>query len=967
MLQNTLMKLQFHLLLFMMVFEVASAQAQTPPSQPILKIETGMHTARINDIRVDGANRILVTASDDGTARAWRLPNGELINTFRVPIVPGQLGAVKTAAISPDGSVVALGGHTFNHIIYLFDVESGQGIRVIKNLPDHVAYMEFSPNGRYLVATLEGANGILVWRTEDYTLFIADNNYLDATMRADFDSTGRLVTTSYDDNIRLYNQQFQLQRWFKLPPGQKPTGVAFSPDGKKIAVGYSVATGRTLKYKIDVFDGLTLDYLFSPKTKIFSLLPEVAWSSDGEFLYAGGVGAKVSTLFGVATKTTRKQPVNYLYRWGDNGEGKRRSVASEAKNVITRLVSLHNGGIGYVAIDPFIGTVNASFNISKSSPAPNFATIGTRPKFSVDGNTVQFNYDWVGKLPARFSLDKRFLNRRTDKKMETARWSCKARGLKIQINLFGDKGSLAFDGSATLNGNNLADTRGATECSIAPDKKSFAIGTNDFLILFSRQGEQIWKTSFGSAVYNATIINNQWLVAGLADGTIRWVRLKDGREIVALFAHTDQRRWVLWSTSGHYDSSPDGDELLGWHLNRGEDVPEFLQASQLKHRMYRPDIIDNLIQTRDIEAALALAPDSESSLEQLSNPGNRPPVFSVVSPQDGDEVNQESIPVELVFKTSTDLPQSVVITVNGRQLPIYRPAESKNTGPNGLANFDIPLDVGVNLIEIVAQNQVGESSQKLLVEYSAESSSSTDTRGTLYLLSVGVNDYSNLSGDLEFAAPDAIDFHALLIKQSRSLYREVKSVLLADGYTSPSRVNIENALELFTNAKPRDTVILFLAGHGVNENSEYYFLPTETTIDDEEKLVKTTVVNWRTLQRALVNSAGRRILLVDTCHAGNAFNQRLVKDSSDANIVVFTSTDRVTLAQERKDLGHGVFTYAILQGLMGKADLTPDHLIKIKELDSYVSDAVVSITAGEQLPVLFVSDGFRNFTFAKFP
>ncbi|OAD20284.1 hypothetical protein THIOM_004028, partial [Candidatus Thiomargarita nelsonii] len=50
---------------------------------------------------------------------------------------------------------------------------------------------------------------------------------------------------------------------------------------------------------------------------------------------------------------------------------------------------------------------------------------------------------------------------------------------------------------------------------------------------------------------------------------------------------------------------------------------------------------------------------------------------------------------------------------------------------------------------------------------------------------------------------------------------------------------------------------------------------------------------------------GRRILLVDTCHSGNAFNSRLVKDSADGSIVVISATDSSSFAQELPELKHG--------------------------------------------------------------
>jgi uncharacterized caspase-like protein len=100
---------------------------------------------------------------------------------------------------------------------------------------------------------------------------------------------------------------------------------------------------------------------------------------------------------------------------------------------------------------------------------------------------------------------------------------------------------------------------------------------------------------------------------------------------------------------------------------------------------------------------------------------------------------------------------------------------------------------------------------------------------------------------------------------------------------------------------------------------------------------------------------GRRVMLVDTCKAGNAFNPRLIKDTADASIAVLAATDAETLAQERSDLGHGVFTSAVLEGMNGKADSTPDRLIHVQELSVYVAEAVKAITKGAQLPTAYVA------------
>jgi uncharacterized caspase-like protein len=120
------------------------------------------------------------------------------------------------------------------------------------------------------------------------------------------------------------------------------------------------------------------------------------------------------------------------------------------------------------------------------------------------------------------------------------------------------------------------------------------------------------------------------------------------------------------------------------------------------------------------------------------------------------------------------------------------------------------------------------------------------------------------------------------------------------------------------------------------------------------------VVNWEALQSAIETSKGRRIMLVDTCHSGNAFNARLLKDASDASIAVYAAT----LAQERPALGRGVFTNAVIEGLKGGADLSHDRFIEAQELSTYVEGEVRKLTADKQLPT-FTQPGRSDFVISK--
>ena len=67
--------------------------------------------------------------------------------------------------------------------------------------------------------------------------------------------------------------------------------------------------------------------------------------------------------------------------------------------------------------------------------------------------------------------------------------------------------------------------------------------------------------------------------------------------------------------------------------------------------------------------------------------------------------------------------------------------------------------------------------------------------------------------------------------------------------------------------------------------------------------------------------------------------------------VVLTASRASEVSEEREELGHGVFTYYLLEGLRGKADLDGDGVITVDEVYAYVSRKVPEATGQNQHPV----------------
>ncbi len=268
-----------------------AAHAVEPATEPILRIETGMHTAMIGGISVDAAERFLLTASDDKTLRLWDLHSGDLLKTYRVPIGENDEGMLFSGAISPDGEWVAGAGwtkaSTGSHNVYLFNRASGKLLKRLPGLEDAIHHLCVSKDGRYLGASLRTGQGVRVWDTQTWSQIFSDTDYADTSYWCDFDPQNRLVTSSYDRFLRLYSSAsdgFSLLEKIEASGGKHPFAAVFSPNGDKIAVGFQDVT------TVNVLDGQNLTLLYTPNTIAVDKkgLLSVAWSQDGNSLYAGG-------------------------------------------------------------------------------------------------------------------------------------------------------------------------------------------------------------------------------------------------------------------------------------------------------------------------------------------------------------------------------------------------------------------------------------------------------------------------------------------------------------------------------------------------------------------------------------------------------------------------------------------------------------------------------------------------------
>jgi uncharacterized caspase-like protein/ketosteroid isomerase-like protein len=231
---------------------------------------------------------------------------------------------------------------------------------------------------------------------------------------------------------------------------------------------------------------------------------------------------------------------------------------------------------------------------------------------------------------------------------------------------------------------------------------------------------------------------------------------------------------------------------------------------------------------------------------------------------------------------------------------------------------------------------------------------------TLWLLAVGVSDYTTPALRLQFAAADAravaeaVDRLAL-----GGSFEEVKTLVLTD--ERATRESLLNGMaEFLGRAGPDDVAMLFLAGHGVRDlrSDGFYFLPQPAT---PENLLTDglRMTDFDEMLRNVRRSVRAVVVMLDTCHAGAlgvpaariaSADELPGQISSGEGFFLIAASRPGEQSEELPELGHGAFSYALLEALGGAADSNGNGELTISELFGYVARRVPELTAGEQHP-----------------
>ena len=310
------------------------------------------------------------------------------------------------------------------------------------------------------------------------------------------------------------------------------------------------------------------------------------------------------------------------------------------------------------------------------------------------------------------------------------------------------------------------------------------------------------------------------------------------------------------------------------------------------------------------------------------------------------------------------------LEVAGREITSITPTES-----GYLFTADVALPhPGEHEIDLIVEDAAGHRGhKKVRVERRIENLEPRieldRSEGRRIALIVGISSYRDSSIDLQYASRDARAVHDLLtapdLGPAALEPRDVR--LLLDRDATVERINT-GLRDFLQRATENDFVLFYFAGHGIpdpNRPQDLYLLAHDTAPEN----IAGTGLLMRHVREAIAEVRARDVLiLTDACHSAgmaapsnirslavnpihNIFREKMRHASGGLAILTASEAAQVSL-EGPKWQDHGVFTYYLLAGLRGAADLDRDRLVSLGEIMEYVREQVKDATHAQQIPAI---------------
>ena len=420
-------------------------------------------------------------------------------------------------------------------------------------------------------------------------------------------------------------------------------------------------------------------------------------------------------------------------------------------------------------------------------------------------------------------------------------------------------------------------------------------------------------------------------ISGGKDGTLRLWDMNTGKEI-ARFISLKDGEWIVLTPEGYFNASANGAK----HLNVGVGSKVY-SIDNFYEKFFNPVYVASVLQGKKV--------DTVADIRKGILP---PPDVKITSPEPNTSFSTDTVTITVSAKDTGGGIDEIRLYHNGKAIgEDTRAVKIVPKGNEAVKTYTVTLVDGANTFRATAfsKDRTESNPYELIVKLTA-----LQKDVSMYVFAVGINKYKNPALNLNYAEPDAKGIADFFKQAGTGLFKKVE---IKEIYNEQAtKETIISKLTQLQNTNPQDAVLIYLAGHGENINDKWYFIPHELTYPEREEDVKTKGISSDELSGYIKNIKAQKILLlIDACKSGavliafRGFEDRkaLSQLSRSTGVHIVAASTKDQFAAEVKELGHGVFTYILLEGLKGKA-AGKGETVTVRKLMGYIEEKLPEIT-----------------------
>lgn len=445
------------------------------------------------------------------------------------------------------------------------------------------------------------------------------------------------------------------------------------------------------------------------------------------------------------------------------------------------------------------------------------------------------------------------------------------------------------------------------------------------------------------------------IYAQVSDGAIKFFDINSDKELLRLFIFIDGE-WIAHTPEGLFDGSQNAWNRVAFVRGR-QTIP----LDQVFNKFYTPRLLYSFLKGDKIEKPII-------NIDAIKNP----PTVSISYSEGTRNLTVED--AISVIETENSLAKITVdAQAKGDKISEIRLFHNDKLVSNTTRNLTVEDDItseekkvynvtlleGENYFKAIAINSENTESapQEITVKYAPKKEDIIKPSGIqLHLVVVGIDVYKNPKYNLNYAVADASGFKDAVGVGMKSITSNINSYYIKNNEAIKEKI-IQTFKDISSKANAQDVFIFYYAGHGMMSDASktFYLVPHDVTqIYGADESIKAKGISAETLKElSAAIPAQKQLYILDACQSGGALSAISARGAAEEKAIAqlarstgthwLTASGSEQFATEFDELGHGVFTYVLLQALSGKAD-SGDGKITVNEIKAYIESEVPEVS-----------------------